>query len=320
MAGLRFDGRVVAVTGAGRGLGRSHALLLASLGASVVVNDLGTDLSGEGRDTGPADEVVAEIAQSGGEAVANAASVADPAGAASIVGAALERYGRIDAVVNNAGILTLDQFPEMATDTLASHLAVHVLGTFNVTRAAWPHMAASGYGRVVITTSSAIFGAPSLIGYATAKGALVGLGRSLAEVGTDLGIRVNLVAPAAETRMVTDPELRRRSGLPPLSATATPDPGRAAAEVSPTVAMLAHETCRLNGEIISAGSGRLARILLSETRGIVRPGLTPAEVRDAWTEIAASGERYDPSSTADYVAHREAEIRTARSHQAGTQG
>lgn len=320
MAGLRFDGRVVAVTGAGRGLGRSHALLLASLGARVVVNDLGTDLSGEGRDTAPADEVVAEIVQAGGEAVANVASVADPVGAASIVTAALERYGRIDALVNNAGILTLDQFPEMATETLASHLAVHVLGTFNVTRAAWPHMVASGYGRVVITTSSAMFGAPSLIGYATAKGALVGLGRSLAQVGADDGIRVNLVAPAAETRMVTDPELRRRSGLPPLPGTAAPDPGRSAAEVSPTVAMLAHETCPLNGEIISAGSGRLARIHFSETGGIVRPGLAPAEVREAWGEIASSGERYDPASTADYVAHREARIRAALLHEARTQG
>jgi hypothetical protein len=175
---------------------------------------------------------------------------------------------------------------------------------------------------VVITTSSAIFGAPSLIGYATAKGALVGLGRSLAQAGASAGIRVNLVAPAAETRMVTDPELRRRSGLPPLAHGDPADPLRSAAEVSPTVAMLAHEACPLNGEIISVGSGRLARIHFAETGGIVRPGLAPDEVLEAWPEIAAPGDSYDPASTSDYVAHREARLQAAPavgSHQPGTQ-
>jgi NAD(P)-dependent dehydrogenase (short-subunit alcohol dehydrogenase family) len=306
---LSFAERVVAVTGAGRGLGRSHAALLAKLGAKVVVNDLGSTLSGGGADSYPADSVVDEIAAAGGEAIANTASVAEEAGAASIVQAALDRWGRLDAVINNAGILTLDEFGEMPLATLEAHLAVHVAGSFNVTRAAWPHMVRAGYGRVVMTTSSALFGSASLVGYATAKGALVGLGRSLAEAGAGAGIRVNLVAPAAETRMVTDPELRRRSGLPALPSGAAPDEAASAAEVSPTVALLAHELCPVNGEIISAGHGRLARIYVAETRGIVRTGMAAQDVTAAWPEIMNSVHSTIPGSTADYVSQREASIR-----------
>ena len=132
------------------------------------------------------------------------------------------------SIVNNAGILTSDRFPEMGVDVLMRHLTVHVAGTFNVTRAAWPSMVEAGYGRVVATTSSAVFGAPPLIGYATAKGALIGLARSLAQLGAGDGIRVNLLAPAADTRMVFDPALRADNGLPPLPVDVPADPTRGA--------------------------------------------------------------------------------------------
>jgi NAD(P)-dependent dehydrogenase (short-subunit alcohol dehydrogenase family) len=308
VAALRFDGRVAIVTGAGRGLGREHARLLASRGARVVVNDLGSELSGAGVDDGPAQTVVSEIERDGAQAVASCADVADPAGAQSIVELALERWGRIDIVVNNAGILTMDTFPEMELDVLMRHLAVHVGGTFNVTRAAWPHMASAGYGRVIATTSSALFGAPPLIGYAAAKGALVGLARSLAVQGADAGILVNLLAPAAETRMVTDPGLRARNGLPPLPADAAPDASRGAAEVAPMLAVLAHESCAISGQILSAGGGRLAHIYIAETAGLVAAGLAPEDLVARWDEIIDASHPAVPGSTAEYIAHREARI------------
>jgi NAD(P)-dependent dehydrogenase (short-subunit alcohol dehydrogenase family) len=300
VAALRFDGRVAVVTGAGRGLGREYARLLASRGARVVVNDLGSELSGAGLDDGPAQTVVSEIERDGAQAVASCADVAEPAGAQSIVELALERWGRIDIVVNNAGILTMDAFPEMELDVLMRHLAVHVGGTFNVTRAAWPHMARAGYGRVIATTSSALFGAPPLIGYATAKGALVGLARSLAVQGADAGILVNLLAPAAETRMVTDPGLRARNGLPPLPADAAPDASMLAA--------LAHESCTISGQILSAGGGRLAHIYIAETAGLVAAGLAPEDLAARWDEITDASHPAVPGSTAEYIAHREARI------------
>ncbi len=309
---LRFDDRAVVVTGAGRGLGRAHALLLASRGANVVVNDLGAELSGAGNDPSPAESVVQEIVAAGGQAVPSTASVADEQGAASIVATALDHYGRLDAVINNAGILTVDHFGEMPLDVLMRHFSVHVAGTFNVTRAAWPHLTARGHGRVVLTTSSAIFGAGHLIGYSTCKAALIGLGRSLAQAGAADGVRVNLLAPAAETRMVTDPQLRADSGLPPISRQAAADESRAAAEVSPVIAVLAHESCPVNGEIISAGGGRLARIYLAETGGVVAPGLSPEEVLATWEAIVDPAGSVAPGSTSEYVRHREARIREGR--------
>ena len=205
MTVLSFEGRVAVVTGAGRGIGRAYALLLAQRGASVVVNDLGGSTEGTGTDLGPASEVVDEIAAAGGSAVADGHDVSSVQGAQALVDAAVERFGRLDVLVNNAGIVRWAGFPEADADNLAAHLAVHLGGSFNTTRAAWPHMVEQDYGRIVMTTSTGIFGLPNNTSYATAKGAVIGLTRSLATAGRRQGIKVNCVAPAAFTRMAGGP-------------------------------------------------------------------------------------------------------------------
>ncbi len=201
MSAYRFDGRVAVVTGAGRGIGRAYAHLLAERGASVVVNDLGGSMAGEGSDAGPAATVVAEIVAAGGTAAADTNDVSVAAGAETLVGAAVEQFGRVDVLINNAGIIRWASFPEADAGTLQRHLAVHVVGAFNTTRAAWPHFVGQHYGRVVMTTSTGMLGLPGNLSYATAKGGVVGLMRNLAVEGAPHGIKVNAIAPAAVTRM-----------------------------------------------------------------------------------------------------------------------
>lgn len=305
---LHFDDRVVIVTGAGRGLGRAHALHLAARGARVVVNDLGTDMAGKGADATFASDVAAEIVAAGGQAVASGASVTTTAGAESMVAAALEHFGRVDVVVANAGIITFDPFPALTLERLTEHLEIHVAGTFNVARAAWPHLVDQGYGRIVTTTSAGLFGSAPLLAYSTCKGALVSLTRSLAEAGAGHGIKVNGLAPAAETRMVTDPHLRARVGLPPVDDDAPPAPSRGPGTVTPMLAVLAHEDCPVTGEILSAGLGRMARIFVAETEGIVEPGLTSEGILARWDDIVTAGDITTPPGTSAYVAHREAQI------------
>lgn len=275
------------VTGAGRGVGRAYAQLLATRGASVVVNDLGGQMNGAGRDSDVAQTVVGEIAAAGGTAVADTGDVSTAGGANELVEAALSRFGRIDIVINNAGILVRHEISQEELPNVAQHLAVHVLGSFNVCRAAWPHLAAQGYGRIVNTTSSAIFGLADLIAYGTAKGGVLGLSRALAIAGRGRGISVNVVSPMARTRMagpgVTDerpPEL-----------------------VASVVAFLAHESCTTSGEIYLAGGGRAARIFIGETVGYVKAGLTPEDVRANWAAINAEDRFQIP---ADGAAHGEA--------------
>ena len=310
---LRFDDRVAIVTGAGRGLGRAYALALAARGARVIVNDLGSSLEGTGSDIGPAAEVVREIVASGGQAVANSASVTDTQGAESIVTDALEHFGRIDIVVNNAGNMDPGALPELPVEMVRRHLDIHTLGAFNVTRAAWPTLVERGYGRIVLTASTGIYGGAFLISYSTAKGAAVSLGRALADAGAANGIAVNLIAPAAETRMVTDPDYRAKCALPPLDPNQPPDPNRGPEHVVPMLLVLAHDSCPVNGEIMWAGLGRFARIFLGETRGIIDPELTPEGVLERWDEIVDETGYAVHHTTADAVAFREALISGALS-------
>jgi NAD(P)-dependent dehydrogenase (short-subunit alcohol dehydrogenase family) len=268
---LSFEGRVAVVTGAGRGIGRSYAVLLAERGASVVVNDLGGSMEGVGTDAGPASAVVGEIVAAGGAAMADTNDVSTSEGAGALVGAAIERFGRVDILINNAGVIRWAGFPEANADNLAAHLAVHVGGSFHTTRAAWPHMVERGYGRVVMTSSAGMFGLPNNVSYATAKGGVIGLARSLSTAGAEHGIKVNVIAPAAYTRMARGPGA---DDLPPDL-------------VAPMVAFLAHEDCPVSGEIYAAGARRFARVFIGVTPGFLAatPRPTIEDVAGHWGEI-----------------------------------
>jgi len=271
-----FEGRVAVITGAGRGIGRAYALLLASRGARVIVNDLGGSIQGTGEDAAVASTVAAEIGAAGGSAVADDSDVASPVGAQALIGAAVENFGRLDILINNAGIIKWAGFPEVDQANLERHLAVHVLGSFNTARAAWPHMVEQGYGRIVMTTSSGIFGLPKNLSYATAKAAVIGLTRSLATNSTAHGIKVNLIAPAAFTRMAGPAaETDEFGAASPMS----PD------LVAPLVAFLAHEACPVNGEMYAAGAGRFSRIFIATAPGYVTADPTIENVAENWQLI-----------------------------------
>jgi NAD(P)-dependent dehydrogenase (short-subunit alcohol dehydrogenase family) len=295
-----FEGRVAVVTGAGRGIGRAYALLLAGRGARVVVNDLGGSMQGLGADAGVASHVATEIAAAGGSAIADENDVAAPSGAQALIDAAVDNFGRIDILVNNAGIIQWAGLPDVDQENLERHLSVHVLGSFNTTRAAWPHMVEQGYGRIVMTTSSGIFGLPKNLSYATAKGGVIGLTRSIATMSESQGIKVNLIAPAAMTRMAGP-------GADPDDATSPMAPG----QVAPLVAFLAHEACPVNGEMYAAGAGRFARIFIASTPGYVVADPSIEDVAEHWDEIN-DDEGYVvprdlPDWSSSFLAHLQAE-------------
>jgi NAD(P)-dependent dehydrogenase (short-subunit alcohol dehydrogenase family) len=274
---VRLDGRVALVTGAGGGLGRQHALTLAGLGAKVVVNDVGGSVHGEDGSHRPADLVVGEIRAAGGEAVAHYESIAEPEGARSLVDLALERYGTVDVLVNNAGILRDRTFAKMSLEDFEAVLQVHLLGTVFCTHAAWPVMTANGYGRVVVTTSgSATNGNFGQSNYAAAKLGVVGLMNVLALEGVRTGVLINAIAPGAATRMTTE--------LIPGEIRDYLAPGL----VSPVVAYLCSESCTDTGCIIWSVAGKVARVFYAETPGIqFDPGapLDPDDVEAAWPRI-----------------------------------
>jgi NAD(P)-dependent dehydrogenase (short-subunit alcohol dehydrogenase family) len=273
VADLGFDGKVAIVTGAGGGLGRRHALLLASRGALVVVNDLGGSVDGTGGSAGPAQLVVDEITAAGGEAVADTSSVATPEGGAAIVQAAVDAFGRVDIVVNNAGILRDKAFHNAGPDLWNPVFGVHLAGAFNVTQPAFARMREQGYGRIISTSSAAgLFGNFGQTNYGAAKMGLVGLTRVLAVEGAKYGIKANVIAPLALTRMTEAIMGSLGERL---------DPGL----VSPLVAFLAHEDCDVSGEIFSVGGGRVARIFIGEAPGYYNADLTPEDVRDHWDQI-----------------------------------
>jgi NAD(P)-dependent dehydrogenase (short-subunit alcohol dehydrogenase family) len=274
---VRLDGRVAVVTGAGSGLGREHALTLARLGAKVVVNDIGTTLHGDNGDPAPGDRVVAEIAAAGGEAIAHHASIAEPEGAQSLVDLAVECFGTVDVLVNNAGILRDKTFQKMSLEDFEAVLRVHLMGTVFCTHAAWPVMTANGYGRIVVTTSgSATNGNFGQSNYAAAKLGVVGLMNVLALEGVRKGVLINAIAPGAATRMTAD--------LIPSEIRDYLAPGL----VSPVVAYLCSESCTDTGCIIWSVAGKVSRVFYAETPGIqFDPGepLHPDDVEAAWPRI-----------------------------------
>jgi len=255
---LSFDGRVAVVTGGGRGLGREYALLLASRGAKVVVNDVGGSLTGDGADAGPAAAVVDEIRTAGGEAVASTDSVATAAGGESIVATALDHYGRIDVLIHNAGNVRRGSLKDMSYDDFDAVLDVHLRGAFHVVRPAFPLMCAAGYGRIVLTSSiGGLYGNAGVANYAAAKAGIIGLTNVVALEGAAEGVRCNAIVPAAVTRMA---EGLDTSAYPPMGSDL----------VAPAVGWLAHESCSVTGELFVAIAGRIARAFIAETPGVYR--------------------------------------------------
>ena len=273
MADLGFDGKVAIITGAGGGLGRSHALELAKRGALIVVNDLGGSMDGTGNSESAAQKVVDEIKAAGGDAVPNYDSVATPEGGANIVKTAMDAFGRIDIIINNAGILRDASFKNMTPDTLNPVLDVHLRGAFYVTQPAWSIMRDQGYGRIINTSSGAgVFGNFGQTNYGAAKMGLVGFTRVLAVEGAKSNIKANAIAPVAKTRMTE--EL-----LGPVADKLAPE------FVTPVVTYLAHESCPVSGEVYSVGGGRVARVFIGVTPGYVDHELSPESVRDHFDQI-----------------------------------
>jgi NAD(P)-dependent dehydrogenase (short-subunit alcohol dehydrogenase family) len=285
MSELRFEGRVIVVTGAGEGLGRAHALLLAKRGAKVVVNDIGTGTDGVGRSNAPAEKVVAEIQAAGGTAVPNFSSVATEEGAKAIIQTAIDSFGRVDAVIHNAGVATFIPFGEMSYQDYRTIVSVHADGGFLISRAAWPHMVRQKYGRfLMITSQAALLGIPHLAHYAVAKTGLVGLARMLAIEGEEHNIRANALGVAAYTRAIQEVFRHLKSPLP------------AAAEefyrkymrpeiVSPVAAYLVHHDCAITGQILDSAAGHVCHQFLGMTEGYTNLNLTPEAVRDHLEEI-----------------------------------
>lgn len=274
MSEVGLKGRVALVTGAGGGLGASHAKLLASYGVKVVVNDLRS-----------AQEVVDAITAAGGEAVADENSVTTAEGGLAMVERAVAEFGSIDIVVNNAGVIRDKSFAGMTEEMIDLVLAVHLKGAFNVTQPAYLRMREQGYGRIINTSSGAgLFGNFGQANYAAAKAGLLGFTRTLAVEGAGKGIKANAIAPMAYTPM-TD-------GLLDESAATSSRPEL----VSPLVALLASESCPVTGEIITAGAGRVMRTFIATTRGYTNPELTLEDLRAHWDEVMASDEYVVPAS------------------------
>lgn len=282
MSVRRFDGRTAIVTGAGGnpGLGRAHALLLGALGANVVVNDIGRDTAVPGyKDSASAEVVAEEIRQKGGRAVADCHSVANEADAGALVDAALVNFGSVDIVVNNAGISIAAPFDEMTSEDFQRHIDINLMGPLWVCRAAWPYMKANRYGRIVNTTSGALTGVKRLTAYGASKGGLLALTRALAAEGESFGIKVNAVNPGAYTRMVAAQQEETSAMLNYARDHLRPE------QVSPVVALLAHEDCPVTGECIEAVGGEVRRLLLAQNRGIADPDLTVETVLAQWQVV-----------------------------------
>jgi len=271
---IRFDDKVVVITGAGAGLGRSHALAFASRGAKVVVNDLGGSATGEGKGSNAADTVVEEIKAAGGEAVANYESVEN---GEAIIKTAIDNYGRVDVVVNNAGILRDSSFKKMTDQDWDLIYKVHVLGAYKVTKAAWPYMLEQGYGRIVNTASAAgLYGNFGQANYSMAKIGMVGFTQTLAIEGAKNNVIANVIAPVAGSRMT-------ETILPPeLVAALKPE------YITPLVMKLCSEKNEETGSIFEVGAGWISKLRWERTKGVgfdISNGLSPEAVEESWDQI-----------------------------------
>jgi NAD(P)-dependent dehydrogenase (short-subunit alcohol dehydrogenase family) len=276
MSEIRLDGRVALVTGAGGGLGRSHALAFAKRGAKVVVNDLGGSFKGDGSDKSAADKVVDEIKAMGGEAVANYDSVSTEEGAAGMVKAAIDAFGQIDILVNNAGILRDISFAKMTMEDWDKIIAVHLTGSYLVTKAAWPHMREKNYGRIIFTTSAAgLYGNFGQTNYSAAKLGIVGIANTLKAEGERNNIKVSTIAPIAASRMtetILPPNILEK--LQPEAVTAL-------------VVYLASEPFNDSGAIYATGGGYYSRVAIVEGQGIgIEPeAISTEEIVKNWAKI-----------------------------------
>jgi NAD(P)-dependent dehydrogenase (short-subunit alcohol dehydrogenase family) len=275
---MRFDGRVVLVTGAGRGMGRAHADLFAARGAKVVVSDLGTSMVGKGADANVAAQAVREIKAAGGEAVAYTEDLSTDAGARGAVRCALDTYGRLDALVHNAGLaLGGIPFERETRANLDKLLSVNTYAAFAMINEAWPAMRNSHYGRIVLIGSTGMYGIPGSLFYGTAKASYMGFARNFTEEAADHGVKINVVLPSGVSRMAESmPESEFRTWF---LRTMKPE------YVSAVVALLCHEQCPVTGDAFAVAGGRVARVLFAENEGYVKSGLTMEDVRDHMGEI-----------------------------------
>ncbi len=315
--GIRFDGRVAVVTGAGNGLGRSYARALAARGARVVVNDLGGSASGSGASRAVADEVVEEIRADGGDAVASHDSVATRTGGQAIIETAVDTYGRLDILISNAGILRNGRFEDLTDEQIDAVLDVHLKGAFHVAQPAYRAMRRGGYGRILFaSSSSALFGHPWQANYAAAKAGLVGLVNVISLEGQAHGVHCNAILPTAATRLageMTDgwtevadvSSVAGRIDFAPFVDRMQPG------QNTPLAVYLVSERCTSTHGLFSAVAGRYAQVVIGHTEGWAAPGLaalaSPEEVDANWDRIVQRRELYFPQ-------HNYEEIETAFAH------
>jgi NAD(P)-dependent dehydrogenase (short-subunit alcohol dehydrogenase family) len=275
---ISLKGKVAVVTGAGRGLGRAYVELLAERGARVVVNDLGTDVSGFGKDPTIAEQVADLIRSRGGEAIANDSDVSTPEGGTDLIATTIQHFGRIDLLVNNAGICGSQPFEDATLDDFDHYWRVHVGGPVNTVKAAWPHMIAQRYGKIILTTSVVgLFGMRGQATYASAKGAVVGFMRSLAIEGAEHGILVNTISPVGYTRM-----------HPAAGSRTSEADGKAATPVeavAPAIVWLASDGCSETNRIYNVEAGAIQRIAIVMGPGFYDPHLTPESIAENYARV-----------------------------------
>lgn len=302
MSDIDFKGRVAIVTGAGRGLGRAYAVELARRGAAVVVHDSGADPAGKGLNPEPAESVVGEIVSAGGAAVACTTDASTEAGGRAAVDIALEAYGRVDAVVANAGTIDSDPYPDWSTERFEAILKYHVHSAFHVTRGAFAAMKANNYGRLVFVSSAAgVFGQPGLTGYAAAKTGMLGLMNIASLEGAEFGILANAVMPMGDTRMASAllGEAAESPDARAFLSTFRLD------QVAPVVAFLASEECTLTHTVLSAFSGRVAALRVAVTPGWISPtgSFTAEDVQRELATITDTDGMFVPGSIFDEIGY-----------------